>query len=377
MSETETQVVPAVVNVLDDGAVTVSGWRRFYEVVQQKLFGCAEEVLGSMADFQKELVKHLDEMTTLNGEIARSSADLAMKLSDFERDICHIRDYYDRIIASTKTAVDYGCDQHIIPHIRDLIEEKRYADAKTEIESFLFYLRKAIRRVEQDIEAMKQDCPNLEAVKTDIQQTISASDPTTAKRIEMQLSHGRVFKLGTSTLVYMMTGAATGLVVASCMPQEASKLTEVLTSAGSEALTFCTGSVVTGLRKAMDDANLAHELRKRAESNAIAVCHCLTGFFKQLNRFQSDINTVESTIDNLKQDMVGLQEDVDYKGAHTNTVPRWRYVGKVLQQMFESFTRLNTRVIEKPHEGFDKKDFDAIVERLTRSVDLTILGTPI
>ena len=371
MSETETQVVP------DDGTVTVSGWRRFHEVVQQKLFICAEEVLGSMADFQKELVKHLDEMTTLNSEIARSNANLAMKLSDFERDICHIRDYYDSIIASTKTAVEYGCDQHIIPHIRGLIEEKRYAEAKKEIESFLFYLTKTIKIVEQDIEAMKQDCPDLEAVKTDIQQTISASDPTTAKRIEMQLSHGRVFKLGTSTLVYMMAGAATGLVVASCMPQEASKLTEVLTSAGSEALSFCTGNVVTGLSKAMDDANLTHELRKKAESNVIAVCRCLTGFFKQLSRFQSDINTVESTINDLKQDMVGLQEEVDSEDAHTNTVSQWRYVRNVLQKMFESFTRLNTRVIEKPHEGFDKEDFDAIVERLTRSVELTTLGTPV
>ena len=369
------QVVPAVVNVTEDG--TVSPWGRFYEILQQKLFRCTEEVLGSMADFQKELVKHLDEMTVLNGEIARSNANLAMKLSDFERDICHIRDYYDRIIASTKTTVDYGCDQHIIPHIKDLIEEKHYVEAKTEIESFLRHLKKAIKRVEEDIEAMKQDCPNLETVKTNIQGTISASDPTTAKQIEMQVTHGRVFKLGTSTLVYMMAGAATGLVVASCMPQEASKLTEVLTSAGSEALTFCTGSVFTGLRKAMDDANLTHVLRKKAESNLIAVCRCLTGFFEQLNRFQLDINTVEKTIDDLRRDMVSLEEEVDSKDSYNNTVTGWRYVEKILQQMFESFIRLNTRVIEKPHEGFNKEDFDAVMERLNRSVELTVLGTPV
>lgn len=314
----EIQIVPAGVNTTDDG--TVSGWGRFYDVLQQRLFGCAEEVLYSMGEFQKELVKHLDEMTVLNGEIARSNADLAMKLSNFERDICHIRDYYDRIIASTKTAVDYGCDQQIIPHIRDLIEERRYAEAKSDIDGFLFYLRKAIKGVEEDIDAMKKHCPNLETVKTNIQRAVSASGATTAKQHEMQLSHGKVFKLGTSTLVYMMAGAATGLVVASSMPQEASKLTEVLTSAGSEALTFCTGNVVTGLRKAMDDANLTLELRKKAESNVVEVCRCLTGFFKQLNRFQSDINTVESTIDALKRNMVGLQE-VDSDDVDTNTIP--------------------------------------------------------
>lgn len=45
--------------------------------------------------------------------------------------------------------------------------------------------------------------------------------------------------------------------------------------------------------------------------------------------------------------------------------------------MFDSFTRLKTRVIEKPREGFDKEDFDAIMERLNRSVELTVLGTPV
>ena len=70
-----------------------------------------------MAGFQKELLAHLNEMTELNSQIAKRNATLAMKLSDFERDICQIRDYYDRIIDSTKTVVDYGSDQTVIPSL--------------------------------------------------------------------------------------------------------------------------------------------------------------------------------------------------------------------------------------------------------------------
>ena len=65
----------------------------FTELFQEKLSGCAKEILGSMAYFQKELVKHLDEITVLNDEIARRNPSLAMKLSDFMKDICHV--YYD------------------------------------------------------------------------------------------------------------------------------------------------------------------------------------------------------------------------------------------------------------------------------------------
>ena len=369
------EVVPAVVNTPEDG--TVSGWGRFYDALQEKLFGCTEEVLGSMADFQKELVKHLNEMTELNGEIAMRNADLAMKLSDFERDICQIRDYYDRIIASTKTVVDYGSDQKVIPHIEGLIEEKRYLEAKQEINCFLRYLNKAIKRVERDIEAMHEDCPGMETVKGEIKQHILVSDPTKAKQHEVQVGHHRVFRLGTSTLVYMMAGAATGLVIASCMPQEATKLTEVVTSAGSEVLSFCTGSVLTGLRSVMENANLSNELKKRAESSIIEVCRCLTGFFEQLTRFQTDIATIEKTIDGLKLDVADLHEEVDSEAIHTNMVGGWAYVNKILQQMFGSFTRLSTRVIEKQDQGFTDKEFHAIMERLYRSVELTTLGTPV
>ena len=369
------EVVPAVVNEPEDG--TVSRWGRFYDAVREKFFGCAEEVLGSMADFQKELVKYLNEMTELNGQIAMRNADLAMKLCDFERDICQIRDYYDRIIASTKTVVDYGCDQKVIPHIESLIEEKRYLEAKNEINSFLGYLNKAIKRVQRDIESLHEDCLDIGTVQDKIKRNISVSDPTKEKQEELHVSHHRVFRLGTSTLVYMIGGAATGMVVASCMPQEATNLTEVVTSAGSEVLSFCTGSVLTGLQSVMQKANLSTELRKRAESSIIEVCRCLTGFFKQLTRFQTDISSIEKTIDGLKVDMADLQEEVDSEGICTNMVSGWAYVGKILQQIFGSFTRLSTLVIEKQSEGFTDEDFHAIIERLNRSVELTTLGTPV
>ena len=49
---------------------------------------------------------------------------MVIKLSDFERDICYICDYCDRIITSMKTAVEYGCDQQIIPYTWRRKQEK-------------------------------------------------------------------------------------------------------------------------------------------------------------------------------------------------------------------------------------------------------------
>lgn len=369
------EVVPAVVNTRQDG--TTRGWGRLYDVLKEKLFGCTEEVLGSMADFQKELVQHLDEMTELNGQIAKRNADLAMKLYDFQRDICQIRDYYDRVISSTKTVVDYGCDQKVIPHIKELIEEKRYSEAKQEINSFLRLLKKAIRRVERDIKALHEDCPDIVTIKGEIKQNVSVSDPTRAKQHEVETGRYRVFRLGASTLVYMAAGAATGLIIASYAPQEATKFTEAVTSAGSEVLSFCTGNVLTGLNSVMEKAKLSNELRNKAESSIVDVCRCLTGFFKELTRFETDIASIEKVIDELKLDMTDLQEEVDYEGIHANMVSGWAYTGKILQQMFGSFTRLSTRVVEKQDQGFTDEEFHTIMERLYRSVELTTLGTPV
>ena len=79
------------------------------EALEDKLSGCTEQVLGFLADFHNELVKHLNELTKLNSQIAVRNANLAINC-DFEKDICQICNYYDRIIFSTKTLVDYGSD---------------------------------------------------------------------------------------------------------------------------------------------------------------------------------------------------------------------------------------------------------------------------
>ena len=369
------ELVPAVVNAPKDESV--SGWGRFYDAFQQKFFNCTEEVLGSMAGFQKELLAHLNEMTELNSQIAKRNATLAMKLSDFERDICQIRDYYDRIIDSTKTVVDYGSDQTVIPHIERLIEEKRYLEAQKEVNGFLHYLHKLIGKVEGDINSLHEECPDLEEVKKNIKGNIEFSDPTNKKQLETQVSQYRVFRLGASTMVYMIAGAATGLIIASYLPQETANVTKVVTSAGSEVFSFYTNSVLTGLKSVMENSNLTQELRKQAESNIIGVCRCLLGFYEQLNRFQSDIGTIKKTISGLKDDMAGVKDEVDCDKAEISMVAKWAYVVKILRQMFGSFTRLSTRVIEKQNPGFNDQEFHDVMERLNRSVELTTLGTPV
>ena len=293
------EAVPAGVNrPAMDGSD--SRWKSFYEALQQKFFNCTEEVLGSLADFQKQLLEHLKEMTELNSQIAKWNPDLAMKLSNFGRDICQIRDYYDRIIASTKTLVDYGCNQKVILHIKDLMDEKRYPEARDEINGFLYYLDKLIIRVDRDIESWHKD-QDLKAFKDDIVHEIDAIvNPTVEKQHEVQVSLHRVFKLGTSTLVCLIAGAASGMVVGSYLPQDIANMTEAVRSVGSEMFSFYANSVLTGLQSAMKKSE---ELRKQAESNIRNVCHCLIGLFDQLNYFQSNIATIEKIIDELKDDI--------------------------------------------------------------------------
>ena len=100
--------------------------------------------------------------------------------------------------------------------------------------------------MKEDIEAVQEGCtcPDLEMVKSEIQQIVTASDKlTTAKQVQMQVSHSRMFRVGMSTLVYAMADAA------------------------------ATDSVLTGLQKVMDNANLTNDLRIRAESSIIEVSH--------------------------------------------------------------------------------------------------------
>ena len=296
------EAVPAGVNrPAMDGSD--SRWKSCYEALQQKFFNCTEKILGSLADFQKQLLEHLNEMTELNSLIAKWNPDLAMKLSNFGRGICQIRDYYDRIIASTKTLVNYGCNQKVILHIKDLMDGKRYPEAREEINGFFYYLDKLIIRVDRDIESWHKD-QDLKAFKDDIVREIDAIvNPTVEKQHEVQVSLHRVFKLGTSTLVCLIAGAASGMVVGSYLPQDVANMTEAVTSVGSEMFSFCANSVLTGLQSAMKKSDLTQELRKQAESNIRNVCHCLIGLFDQLNYFQSNIGTIEKIIDELKDDI--------------------------------------------------------------------------
>ena len=315
------------------GIPEVVSFRVLFETIKRSFFDAAEEVFTSLADFQKELVQHLSRITELNSEIARKNAEFAMKLCEFEKDICCIRDYYDVIIASTKTVVDYGSSQKIIPCIKDLIEEKRYPEAEEEIKGFLHYLKKLIKRVQGDIDALSQHCPNPDEVKKRILQENASTDcATKQKEGEVSESQRKLFKLGMSTFVYTVAGAATSMIVASHVPAEGSEITKVMMSAGSEALSFYTGSIMQGLGSVMDASKLSVELKKKVESSVTDVCRCLTGFFTQLTQFQLDIKTIETCISRLNIDIIDLQEDIDSKVSYNQTESAWLYRSEILQK---------------------------------------------
>lgn len=96
------------------------------------------------------------------------NAEIAMKVSNFEKGMWEIRDYYSRIIASTKTIVKYCSNGNVIPHIITLIQKKSYQEAEKEIQSFLHCLKKLIKAVQSDIEAM------LTSARSEVLQSLSA-----------------------------------------------------------------------------------------------------------------------------------------------------------------------------------------------------------
>lgn len=367
MAEADGLSIPQVVSL-----------RVLFETIKRSFFNAAEEVFTSLSDFQKELAQHLAKITELNVEIARKNAEFAMKLCNFEKDICCIRDYYDIIIASTKTVVDYGSSQKIIPHIRELIEEKQYPEAEEEIKGFLHYLKKLIKRVQDDIDSLGQNCPSPSVVKRKIIQENAFTDVATKeKEGEVSTSQHKLFKLGMSTFIYTMAGAATSMIVASHVPVEGSEITKVMMSAGSEALSFYTGSVMEGLNSVMDASRISVELKRKVESSVTDVCRCLTGFFKQLTQFQVDIKTIETCISRLNIDIIDLEEDIDSDTSYGQTGSAWMYRSEILQKMFEHFAHLNTRVVEKQKTMADESEFGNIIARLERSVQLASLGTPV
>lgn len=111
-----------------------------------------KEAYSTMVSIYGELLRCLPKMTELNSRISMENADLAMKLSDFEKGVRKIGDYYCRIIASTKAIVSYCSDKKVIPQIIKLIEEKRYLEAEKEIKCFLRCVKMLIKRVATDIE---------------------------------------------------------------------------------------------------------------------------------------------------------------------------------------------------------------------------------
>jgi len=186
---------------------------KVFEGFKKRFFGVAEKAFTSLGAFQNELVQHLGKITELNGEIARKNAEFAMEMMEFEKDISRIRDYYDTIISSTKSVVDYGTHQQVIPNIQDLIRQKQYLEAKNEIKDFIQRLKTRIKRVEDDINSLKQNCPDLEKVKQKVREKNAFVDGGTKdKEDEVSESQYKLFKLGSYTIFYTVAGAVTSMV---------------------------------------------------------------------------------------------------------------------------------------------------------------------
>ena len=328
------RVAPRTESIPGEDVNRQSALRRFCTILQQKLFDCIPQIISHVANFHEEIKKHLSEMDKLNEQITEVDYELRMKLSDFARDISNIRDYYNLIIDSTESIIKYGSKN--IPYIIKLLDKNSYDEATKEIVSLLYGFKQLIERVEKDINTMNENAKP-EEVREKIKQIISECKSQLGdlkNADEMQaVCHDRVFRLGSTTLVYMTGGAAAVGCVISCMPKDWSAATEIVQSTGSGVFSFVTDSVLKGLGSVMNAANLSKELRKMTESKVKEICECLLKFFDQINLFQSNIASITTANTGLKGDMTYIEDEVSCD--QDATVSGWGYQRVILEKILD------------------------------------------
>ena len=235
-----------------NGSVSTGEFSYRLDELKTRLRNGVERVL-SLGECQKQLSVALGEMSQLSQVVARWSADVSMLLGEFEKDISCIRDFYQRILSSTKVLVNYGSNA-VIPGIIDLLNKSEFSKAKDTIADFLQCLMKLICQVEKDVEKMDNDCPvKIDTVKQQITELIRVSDkPLISEEVErreaeVQASQAKLLKTGMKTMFYCIGGVVSGLVIASRMPEEATELSKIFISAGSTMVSFYTDRTIKTL----------------------------------------------------------------------------------------------------------------------------------
>lgn len=117
----------------------------------------AEDLWSFMVTISRDepLLKLLTKIKEIISKTEREKPELAMMLSNLEKSVTEIRDSFDRIIANTKTVMNYCSNHKVMPPIIKLIEEKRYDETEKELNGFIRCFKKLVRRVETDIETFK------------------------------------------------------------------------------------------------------------------------------------------------------------------------------------------------------------------------------
>ena len=340
--------------------------QRFCDALKNyRFFERAADVLLSIGTFKRELAKQLTNLTELISKIAEKNVDLAALLYEFEKDVCKIRDFYTRIISRTEALVEFGSKQKLIEDIKKYFEKKSFSEALKELNSFLDMFKRHMSVVNKCIEIMREDCPDLKMVMEKYQKFKKSSDDAISvlqnEMQEVSQKENKVFRLGSTTMICMIAGAATGFVITSYLPKEQTGLKEIITSGGSEVLAFCIDNVLKDLGSIMKESNLTNELMQNIKSNTEEICHHLVGFFGQIQSFEVNINSITFAIKGMEDDIDDLRDDVPILEDGI-TQSEWLYQIGILNKLCESCKDLYADVIN-PSKA-KNKDFDDLVKKL-------------
>ena len=299
--------------------------------------------IGSLVDELRNGSARIDEIRT---KIAEIDARFAMQLNDFYKDLKLLEAFYTSIYEKTEAIVEYGLSDNVIPNIIELIEQRKYPEARREIVSFFKTLAMRIKEILDQLG--KEKLTKAEEVKGQVQK-ISSQYEKSKQQMDVLVGEERkaeCFRIGTNTLLLVGMGASM-FVWGNHPIGEKLELVSTHIASNPGVLSFITDRGIQGLNAITATSSEMNDLKKTIESQAQNMsmhfykCHTnITDFEFQILRIRDiDIPNLEG---NMKDVQSELQGDVD----ETTPTP-WTKVKSHLNQMRTIFERLHADIVKK------------------------------
>ena len=291
--------------------------------------------LGSLVDGLGNGSAKIEE---IRNKIAEIDARFAMQLNDFYKDLKLLEAFYTRIYEKTEGIVEFGLS-NVIPNLIELIEQRRYPEARREIASFLKSLATRTKEILDQLELMKVEevKDQLEIIRSQYEKSKQQMDVLVGKERKAEC-----FRIGTNTLLLVGISGA-GMFIWGDRPIS-EKLELVSTCvANNPVLSFITDRGIQGLNAITATSSDITDLKKTIENQAQNMCKHFFNCHVNITEFQQQISTIFQEIKTYMKDVQSeLQDAVNEKT--TTSLESVKIYLKLMQTVFK---RLHAEVVKR------------------------------